>query len=127
MGSQYQRMSTIQADEVRIGCDNMQLFFLPIGSAFDVVIKNLHDASDPDTPITDATITVTVQDANGDDVAGAIDVSMPHKGSGEYRGTVTPDSDLTENERYTVIITSSNYTAEWRDVAAAQFQPFTAC
>ncbi len=105
----------------------MQLQFLPIGSAFDVVIKNLHNASDPDTPITDATVAVTVNDAAGDAVAGATAISMPHQTLGEYRGTVTPTTDLTENERYTVVVTSSNYTAEWRDVAAAQYQPFTVC
>ena len=108
-------MSSLIADEVFIGCEDMAIRFFPIGSTFDAVIINLHTADDPSTPVTDATITATLQDADGNDVAGAIDVNMSHKGSGEYRGSITPGVDLTEHARYTLIMTSTNFSAEWRD------------
>ena len=91
---------------------------------YDVVIDDLHKDETPDTPITDATITATLADSSGDAVTGANAVSITHKGTGNYRGTLQP-SGLTDGARYTLTVTCSNYRAKWTALVTCRTRHFS--
>lgn len=98
--------------------------FIPVGNKIDVVITTLTTASDTDTPITDATITFSVYDSDGDVVAGMGAVSVSHIGAGTYRGGSTPTTALTDGALYRVIISSSNYDFKWDETFYARDRAF---
>ena len=86
----------------------MDRHYLPVGNDFDVLVSNLRDA-ETETPVTNAVLTCTLYDVTDEAIEGASSISLSHKGSGDYRGTVSPTEDLTADDYYKIVITSSNY------------------
>jgi len=84
---------------------------LGVGNAVQAYVRNLHSANAPLTPITDATITFTIFDADGVALADCEDVSMPHNANGNYFASCEPA--LTAGDRYKIVISCSNYLARW--------------
>lgn len=61
--------------------------------------------------VTDATVTVTVIDADLAEVSGETwPLSVPHAGSGVYRATLTSDLVLTDGHNYTAVASISSPT-----------------
>jgi hypothetical protein len=54
---------------------------------------------------TGATVTVTVKDASGNEIAGQVwPAAMSHVSAGLYRATLEDDISITPDRRYTVLV-----------------------
>lgn len=67
---------------------------LYIDNTNTIELRGLKDSAD-DSAVTTATVTVTIEDANGDALTDLDGVSMPHVSAGLYRADIDPDIDLT--------------------------------
>ncbi len=74
--------------------------------------------------ITDAVIIFTVNDSQGNPVAGATAVSMPYTATtaSEYRGTYLETVVLVAGDKYEVVITSTNKGIKWQHPATAKIR-----
>lgn len=85
-------------------------------------IESLVDA-DGDA-VTDAVVTATIYDKNGDQVSGETwPVTLAHTSAGTYYGTVSANIDLVVGKSYVVDIqaTASTLEARWRVPAFCKY------
>jgi hypothetical protein len=85
--------------------------FIPRANSIDVFVKRFRAAA-TDEAITDAVLTFTIYDSDGNVVSGASGVAMPHLGDGHYRGTAGSLS-FTYGSDYKVVVTSSTHEVTW--------------
>ena len=87
---------------------------LKVGTSNSLLIY-LHDDQIPPVAVTDATITVTVYDPEGEAVENAVGLSAPYNSTrGRYRCLIPGDADLTTGAQYTVVATAA--AIDWREV-----------
>ena len=66
------------------------------------------------TPITGATVTITIRDAEGVNIAGVSwPVSLTHDELGSYEGTIPGDAALVDGKRVRVYIEVSDSDRQW--------------
>lgn len=85
------------------------LDFIPRNNSVDVYINPFKKARDGSV-ITDADISFIVKTEAGTTVISATD--MDHISAGHYRGAFN-SSSLTLGSRYIVVVTCTNYPAQW--------------
>lgn len=79
-----------------------------IGNTFDVSLVGLRDER-TESAINDATVTATLFDSAGDEVAGAVDVSLSYEAGtqGVYVGTIPHTIELVAGRQYILQVTAS--------------------
>ncbi len=87
------------------------------GSSIIIELEGLHNVLDAATPITHATVTARLLDANGDEVPGITwPVTLSHDADGTYRTTVDGTAlSLTVGARYALRVNAlvGNLKRQW--------------
>ena len=100
----------------------MAIASLYIGNDNIIELSSLRNVStSPETYINDATVTVTIYDANGDEVSGEtwpLSLSYVSGSSGKYTATLADTLSLSVNKRYRIKLTAdggAGLKGEWHE------------
>lgn len=104
-------------------CTNKGRLF--IGNDIPIEIHDYRNTFEDDKQITDATITVTATDSDGDEVPGVSwPLTLPYdEDSASYRGTIQSDANWIEGEEYTFIFRGQSpggLDAQWETTMTAE-------